>query len=133
MGVKSDAERQLMMRYPRRLIVALGVSALVAAGSVTAGLEASAVTAQTCSASADVSVATCTIPTQTLLYPGAIQIDIELTTGAAQDVVVSWHGYCAQGADRAVITSPLNGTTVAVPPTAAVQVPLPYTVPDYCD
>jgi hypothetical protein len=134
MGVKSEAERQLMMRSPRRLVVALAVFALVAAGGVTASLAASAVTAQTCSASADVSVATCTIPTQTLLYPAAIQIDIELTTGgAAQDVVVTWHGYCAQGARKAVITSPLNGTTVAVPPTTAVKVPMPYTVPDYCD
>jgi hypothetical protein len=124
-----------MMRNPRRLFVALAVSTLVAAGGVTASLVASAgVAVQTCNASADASVATCTIPTQTITIPATMQIDIEISTGgAAQDVVVTWHGYCAQGAHKAVITSPLNGTTVAVPPTTAVKVPLPYTVPDYCD
>lgn len=124
-----------MMRNPRRLFVALAVPTLVAAGGVTASLVAIAdVAVQTCNASADASVATCTIPTQTITIPATMQIDIEISTGgAAQDVVVTWHGYCAQGARKAVITSPLNGTTVAVPPTTAVKVPLPYTVPDYCD
>lgn len=123
-----------MMRKSRRLVVALTASALVAAGGVTAGLMADAATSQSCNASADVSVATCTIPTQTFNTPAAIQIDIELTTpGPAQDVVVTWHGYCGQGNNKAVITSPINGTTVTVPPTTAIKVPLPYSVPDYCE
>jgi hypothetical protein len=124
-----------MIRNPRRVVVAVAVSVLVAGGGVTAGLAASAgVVLQTCNASADVSVATCTIPTQTITYPAAMQIDIEIPTGgAAQDVNVTWSGYCAQGSHKAVITSPLNGMTVAVPPTTAIKVPLPYTVPDYCD
>jgi hypothetical protein len=121
-----------MIRKPRRLAVALAVSALVAAGTVTAGLKASAVSAPPCNASADASVATCTIPTQTFDNPAAIQIDIELTTpGAAQNVVVTWHGYCAQGKNKWTISS--AGTTVTVPPTTSVEVPLPYAVPDYCD
>jgi len=127
-----------MMRRPRRLVVALAVSALVAAGGVTAGLAASAntVAGATCSEVAPPDEGNiCEITTATVSNPASLTLVVTLESGDGQnnqDIEVSWTGSCGyQGPSTESISSPLNTPTkVPISTNAAVYVNIPLPAPD---
>jgi hypothetical protein len=125
------------MRKSRRLVVALVVSALVAAGAIVTGLAASANVLTTCDSSATVPHA-CQIGTQEIHTPTAITLAVTLKSGDGKDdqyVLVSWQGDCTKGGIEKMMGSPTNFSahlpiTTAAP--VSVSVTLPYADPDEC-
>ena len=109
------------MRKTRRLAVALAVSALVAAGGVTAGLVANAqpIVAGTCKApGAD---ANCNV-TATIISPSSISVTISVTPGN-QYPTYRYMLMCG--------TSTTDGNGAALTPYTQ-QIPLPYANPSSC-
>jgi hypothetical protein len=132
-----------MMRKPRRLVVALAVSALVAAGGVTAGLAAGAntVAGATCTEVASPTEGNvCEINTATVSDPSSITLVVTLKSGDGQndqDVEVNWTGSCGyQGPETESMSSPFNSPTKVPISTAAavnINVPLPAPDPYWCE
>jgi hypothetical protein len=125
------------MRKSRRLIVALAVSALVAAGGVAAGLVASANVVTTCDSSTTVPHS-CQIGTQEINKPTAITLVVTLKSGDGKDdqyASVSWQGDCTKGGSLKSIGSPTNTsphTPITTASPVSISLTLPYTDPDFC-
>ena len=136
------------MRRSRRLVVALTLSAVVAAGGAAAGLAANAKTATatvaaTCNGSASPQQwVICQIGSQAIGAPSSITLVVTMQSGddrGDQYVGVSWQGFCgANGSEQtATIAPPTNPppktqiSTDSAP--VAIRVPLPYTDPSYCE
>jgi hypothetical protein len=110
-----------MMRKPRRLVVALAVSGLVAVGGVTTGLVANAQTivAGTCKApGAD---ANCTVA-ETLTSPSSISVTVSVTP-ADQYPTYQYTLTCG--------STTTTGSGAALTPYTQ-QIPLPYANPSSC-
>ena len=136
-----------MMRQPRRLVVALAVSGLIAGGGVATALEASASAspgvAATCDGSASPQQWTiCQIATQDIGSLSSITLVVTLKSGDGKDdqyIGVSWQGFCGPNGDAsatAAIPPPTNPPPkMAISTAAAVSldIALPYTDPRYCD
>jgi hypothetical protein len=135
-----------MMRKARRLVVALAVSALVAAAGVTAGLAASAdtVPGATCTATDTPPTWTaCQIAAAQANYPSALALVVTLKSGDGlndQWVEVSWTGSCGYPGTQQITTvsasSPYNSPVKAPISTAApvtVNIPIPQADPYWCD
>jgi hypothetical protein len=131
-----------MLRNPRRLVVALAASALVAAGGVTAGLavSANASTSATCDSSTTAVIGdiACQIQQQEVLGPSAITLAVTLKSGdgkSDQYIRLSWTGSCVQdvtGADETSISNPLKQVPISTAAAVSVNVPLPYPDPYDC-
>jgi Ricin-type beta-trefoil lectin domain len=132
------------MRRPGRFVVALVVSALVAAGSVTTALVAGATNVQaSCSgSSSSTSWTACEIDTQDIGLLSALNLVVTLESGDGQNdqyVGVSWTGVCGPNgnanatASIAPATNPPPKTPISAGGTVTVNVPLPYTDPRFCD
>jgi hypothetical protein len=113
-----------MIRKPRRLIVALVVSGLVAAGGVAASQLAHAQTvAGTCTGpGAD---ANCNV-SETINSPSSITVTVSVTP-AHQYPTYQWTMECSLGSQ----VSNTSGSGAALTPYTQ-SIPLPYTVPDSC-
>jgi hypothetical protein len=133
-----------MMRKTRGLVVALAVSALAAAGGVTAARAASASMPITCSAtSSATSGSNCQIATQDIGALSTLKLVVTLSAGDGQNdqyMEVSWQGFCGpNGNDSATasITPPPTNPPPKTPISAGGQLTfnltLPYTDPRYCD
>jgi hypothetical protein len=132
-----------MMRRPRRLVVALAVSALVAAGGVTAGLAASAntVPGATCSEVAPANEGNiCEITTASVTDPSSLTLVVTLEYGDGQnnqDVEVTWTGSCGyQGPETESISTPLDSVTkvpISTNAAAYINIPLPAPDPYWCE
>jgi hypothetical protein len=134
------------MRKPRRLVVALAVSALVAAGGAATALAASASSgvAATCNGTASPQQWTiCQINSQDIGTLSSLSLVVTLKSGDGQDdqyIGVYWQGFCGPNGSvsaTANITSPTNPppktpiSTNDAPLT--ISIPLPYTDPRYCE
>jgi Ricin-type beta-trefoil lectin domain len=133
-------EGSLLMRKSRRVVVPLAVFALIAGAGLAGGLSlvAHANTQTFCDSSG--TPITCSTDTETITSPSAITIAVTLqasdnATTADQYVVVSWTGDCAQGSTDTAIASSTTPTYSAITKTTgvSVNVPLPFTDPDFCD
>jgi hypothetical protein len=131
-----------MMRKLRRLVVALGVSALVAAGGVTAGLAASAntVAGATCDEVASPPNQNSCQITASVPEPSSITLVVTLKSGDGENdqyVEVSWTGSCGYpGPGTESMSSPFNAPTKVAISTAAaasINVPLPSPDPNWCE
>jgi hypothetical protein len=129
-----------MMRKAGHLVIALAVSALVAAGGVATGLAAGAKVEATCDGSSSASSwSECQIETQGLGTVSSVTLVVTLESGDGQNnqvTSVSWQGVCYQNGSNnsAEITSPTNPTKMPISTGASVivDVPLPYTDPRGC-
>ena len=132
-----------MTRKPGRLVVALAVSALVAAGGVAAALAAHANVETTCDSSNPASTGdvACQINSVEVFMPSAITLAITLKSGDGQNnqvIEVAVNGGCvsdANGADDTPIKWPANPPTrkpIATTAPVSINVPLPYANPYYC-
>ena len=118
------------MRKSRRLVVAGAVSALVAAGGITAGLTlvAHANTFAICSSSTTMPIS-CSFPNSnttdtTINTPSAIQVAVKQLTGngaspADQYINVVYQLFCSQGGASATTT---QATAPAIPAEQAITV-----------
>jgi hypothetical protein len=125
------------MRKARRLVVAVAVSALVAAGGFTAALVAHANVLTTCDSSATVPHA-CQIGPDEINKPTAITLVVTLKSGDGQNdqyVQVKWQGDCTLGGNDKSIGSPTNfspETPITTAAPVSINLTLPYTNPDVC-
>jgi hypothetical protein len=134
-----------MMRKLRRLGVALAVSALVAAGGVTAGLaaDASSTVQATCNGTATPTQwQPCQINSVDIGEPSAITLVVTLKSGDNQDdqyVGVTWSGFC--GPNGSEDTTSIPPPTTNPPPKmpidtlspVTIHIRLPYVDPRYCE
>jgi Ricin-type beta-trefoil lectin domain len=134
------------MRRPGRLVVALAVSALVAAGGITTALAASPTVQATCNGSNTSSGTTwtsCQIGTQDIGLVSAITLVVTLESGDGQNdqyIGVSWQGFCGPNGNAnatASITPPATNPPPKMQITAgapiSISLALPYTDPRFCD
>lgn len=133
-----------MMQNPRRLVVALAVSALVAAGGVTAGLAASASTnvEATCNGTASPTQWTvCQIDTQDLGEISTLKLVVTLTSNDGngdQYVGVSWQGFCEPNGSETDTTikpptNPPPKMPISVTAPVTINIALPYPDPRFCN
>jgi hypothetical protein len=114
------------MRKPRRLVVALAVSAVVAAGAVATSQLAHAqdIVAGTCMApGAD---ANCNV-SETIDSPSSISVTVSVTP-RLQYPTYQWTMECSLGSQ----VSNTSGSGAALTPYTQ-SIPLPYNVPDSCN
>jgi hypothetical protein len=121
------------MLKSRRLVVALAVSGLLAAGGITFGLVANANTQQFCDSSGTPS--SCTISDQTIPNPSAITLVIILKSGTSDTVTFTWSGDCSLGTTVDTFNQGTTDPTATVTNTtqASVNMTLPIMDPDSCD
>jgi hypothetical protein len=115
-----------MMRRPSRLVLALAVSGLVAAGGVAASQLAHAqpIVAGTCMApGAD---ANCNV-SETITDPSSISVTVSVTP-RLQYPTYQWTMECSLGSQ----VSNTSGSGAALTPYTQ-SIPLPYNVPDSCN
>jgi hypothetical protein len=126
------------MRKSRRVVIAVAVSGLVAAGGITFGLIANANTQGFCDSSASPGTTqapiTCTLPNSTdtdttINTPSAIQAVVTLETGdgaatSDQYVAITYSLFCSEGGDSATTT---NATSPALPAQQAITTSAPVT------
>ncbi len=121
------------MRKSRRVVIAVAVSGLVAAGGITFGLIANANTQGFCDSSTTAPI-TCTLPNSTdtdttINTPSAIQAVVTLESGDSsspsdQYVAITYSLFCSEGGDSATTT---NATSPALPAEQAIAVGAPVT------
>ncbi|HTX27675.1 MAG TPA: RICIN domain-containing protein [Streptosporangiaceae bacterium] len=115
-----------MMRKPRRLVVALAVSAMVAAGAVATSQLAHAqdIVAGTCMAPGD--DANCNV-SETITDPSSILVTVSVTP-RLQYPTYQWTMECSLGSQ----VSNTSGSGAALTPYTQ-SIPLPWSVPDSCN
>ncbi len=132
------------MRKSRRLVLAVAVSGLVAAGGITLGLVANANTKAFCDSNTNnTAPITCTLTSTatntTISTPSAIQAVVNLRTSdgsspSDQYVLITYSVSCSLGSASATTTNPSTNPPLAISKTAPVTdtLTLAYTNPDRC-
>jgi hypothetical protein len=121
------------MRKSRRLLVALAVSGLLAAGGITFGLVANANTQDFCNSSGTPSA--CTISDQTIDTPTGISLDVIFQADVTDTITFTWSGDCSIGTTVDEFNQGTTDPTATVTngTQASVNMTLPLTDPDSCD
>jgi hypothetical protein len=120
------------MRYSRRLVVPLAVTALVAGGGLGLGLAlvANANVAASCTSNTNnMAPITCSVTDNqtgtTIDMPTAVKATVTLATGSvAQDVGITYQMFCSQGGASATTT---QATAPALPKAQAISTTSPVT------
>jgi len=113
------------MRKPRRLVVALAVSGLIAASAVAASQLAHADVAGTCTGLSG--YATCSV-TETISQPTSLSVS--MLAYPRQKAAFQWTLECSLGGAS---TTTSGSDVVLSPPTITIPIDLPYTNPDSCN
>ena len=132
-----------MIRKTRRLVVALAVFVLVAAGGVTAAGAAGASVAASCDSSNPASTGdvACQIESQEVSMPSAITLGVTLKSGDGhndQVINLAVTGGCVSDANGDNDTpvkwpaAPPSRTPISTAAAVSVNIPLPYPDPYYC-
>ncbi len=113
------------MRKPRRLVVALVVTGLIAGGAVAASQLAHADVAGTCTGLSG--YAECSV-TETINQPSSISVSI--LAYPRQKAAFQWTLQCTENGQSATSS---GSDAVLSPPTITIPIDMPYTHPDSCD